>query len=196
MKTYIIEQKFTALSNQYRVFGANEQGEKAELICFAQQKRFTFREEIQLYTDEAKQALAFTVKAEKVMDIHGKFLVRDPEGKELGALRKAFGASLLRSTWEIMKEDEMVAIVQEKNQAIAIFRRIWQFTPFLSEIPFFVKYHFVFIAPEGENLGTYYKTTLFRDHYRLDITDDKLLKTVGWQTLVAQAVLLDALQGR
>lgn len=196
MKSFVIEQKITPLANQYRVFTATEAGQKEALLCFAQQKRFTFKEEFHFYTDESKQAIAFTVKAEKVVDIHGKFLVTDPNGKLLGAVRKAFGASLLRSTWEILNGEEVAAVVQEKSQAIAIFRRVWQLLPLISDVPFFIKYHFIFVDPAGKQLGIYSKTSLIRDHYQLNIADDNFEKAIGWQTLAAQAVLLDALQGR
>lgn len=197
MKTFIIEQKITALVNQYMVYDTDESGTKNQMIAFAQQKRFNFKEEIIFYSDDSKKTEAFRVKAENVLDFHGKFLIADPNGKLLGAVRKAFKASLLRSTWHILEGDEPVVIVQEKSNGIAVFRRVWGFIPYLSDFPFFIKYHFVFTLPQsGEIAAEYIKTTRFRDHYRLDIHDDKLLQRLGWETFVAQGVLLDALQGR
>lgn len=198
MKTYIIEQKIAPLANQYRIFGSDENGNKAELVAFAHQKRFAFKEQVDFFTDEARADLAVSIKAEKVMDIHGKFFVTDPSGKTLGALRKVFGASFFRSTWEILdNDDRAVARVTERSLPLAIVRRIWGIVPYLGDIPFLFKYHFVFLQPSNQKaLADYIKVTRFRDHYRLDIHDEALLKKVGWQTLVGQAVFLDALQGR
>jgi len=197
MTSYIIEQKVAAFANQYRIFSVVN-GDKRELVAFAHQKRLAFKEKVDFFTDTDRTRLVFTVRAEKVMDVHGKFIITDAKGNRLGAVRKAFTSSLLRSTWEILdKSDETSTIVRESSEALALFRRIWSFIPFLGDIPFLLKYHFDFIDPKsGTLLAKYSKTTLLRDHYRLNIHEEALLESAGWQTLIAQVVLLDALQGR
>ncbi len=136
------------------------------------------------------------MKAEKALDFHGKFIISDASGTRLGAVKKAFKSSLFRSTWEVLDSNDQSAVtVREKSQALAIFRRVWEFIPFLGDIPFLVKYHFMFTDMTGAPVGSYVKTTLLRDHYRLEV-EDRLVSELGWQTLVTQAVLLDALQGR
>ena len=194
--TYIIEQKLAALVNQYRVYATDQSGNKTDLIAFAQQKRFSFKERIDFYADESRSRVIFSVKAEKVMDIHGKFIVTDEKDQPLGAIRKNFGSSLLRSTWEILHNDELYITVQERSVPLAVMRRIWGFVPIIGDLPFFFKFHFDFLSAQSQQVASYNKLTLLRDHYKLEIIDDKVLDAVGWQTLVAQAVMLDALQGR
>lgn len=198
MKKFIIEQKITALVNQYRVYDASDADGSKQLISFAQQKRLAMKEQVQVYADEAKNKLAFTIAAEKVIDLHGKFFIRDEAGKPLGTLRKAFKSSILRSTYELMDADEKVlAIVRERSYGIAVFRRVWGFIPFAGELPFPIKYHFDFIDPKsGAVLARYNKTTLIRDNYELLIDDENLLQAVGWQVLAAQAIMLDVMQDR
>lgn len=198
MTKFIIEQKITPLANQYRVFDTTEGGEKNQLIAFAHQKRFAFKEEVIFYNDETKSQVALSVKAEKALDLHGKFIVKDSSGSRIGAVRKVFKSSLLRSTWEILGPDDSARlIVQERSQGLAIFRRIWELIPYLGDIPFIFKYHFIFNrADSGATVANYTKTTLFRDHYELDVSDTVALNEIGWETFVVQAVLLDALQGR
>lgn len=198
MKKFIIEQKFTALVNRYKVYDPDAGEGKGLLLAFAEQKRFTMKEEVLFYREEEKQKLAFSVKAEKIMDIHGRFFVNDENGKQIGAMRKSFKISLLRSTYELMDSSEkIVAIVHERNKWLAIFRRLWEIIPYANDIPFIFKYHFTFVDPEtGEILANYNKLTRFRDHYELVLEDDTLLDKVGWQTLVAQGVMLDVMQGR
>lgn len=197
MTKYIIEQKLTAFTNQYLVFAIDANGQK-ELVSFAQQKRLAFREEVVFYTSEDKKEESFRIKAENVMDIHGKFVVSDAKGSKVGMIQKKFGSSLIRSTWEILALDgQSVAVVTEKNIYLAVFRRIWGLIPYLGDLPFIFKYHFVFLDPSDKALlAEYTKTTRFRDHYELSLEDNALIEQVGWQTLAAQAVLLDALQGR
>ncbi|MBL8159048.1 hypothetical protein JNJ66_01180 [Candidatus Saccharibacteria bacterium] len=198
MTSFIVEQKLTAFVNKYSIYAVGPDGQKGGLICLAQQKRLAFKEEILFYADEAKTTLAFKVKAEKVIDFHGKFIVRDAQDNELGRVRKAFKASLFRSTWEMLDvQDNVISTVTEENAGLAVLRRVWDMVPIVGDLPFFFKYHFVFYAPGAATIqARYTKTTLLRDHYRLDTFDDGLISQVGWQTLVAQCVLLDALQGR
>ncbi len=195
--TYLIEQKLAALVNQYRIFSTTEDGVKGEMIAFAQQKRFAFKEQIQFYANESKDESIFSLKAEKAMDIHGKFLVMNEQGDQIGALRKSFKSSVLRSTWEILKDDTAYVTVQERSMPLALLRRVWGFIPFVGDLPFFFKFHFDLLSGDpSELVGSYNKMTLFKDHYELKIDSPEVLETVGWQTLVAQAVVLDALQGR
>ena len=197
MKQYIIEQKITAFVNRYAVYEAvNDQ--KVGLLVFVEQKRLAFKEEIIFYSDDAKTSEAFRVKAEKVMDVHGKFLVTNVNGERIGTMKKAFKSSLFRSTWEILAPDDSVRFVaQEKSLGFALFRRVWGLLPYIGDIPFLFKYHFDFVVPEtGAVVARYIKTTRFRDHYLLQVEDETVVATVGWQTLIAQCVLLDALQSR
>jgi uncharacterized protein YxjI len=197
MKRIFVEQKITAFANQYNVYEATPEGNKGALIAFAHQKRLAFKEEVLVYTDESKSQVAFTIKAENVLDYHGKFLVTDGAGQTLGTLRKDFKSSLLRSTWEIGTQDSIICKVQEASKSLALFRRIWGFIPYLGDVPFLFKYHFDFLSPDLQHrYGRYIKTRLFFDHYQLDVEDEQLLQLTNWQTLVAQAILLDALQGR
>ncbi len=197
----IVEQKITAFTNQYRVFGVNADGTKAALVAFAQQKRLAFKEKVSFYSDEAKQNLAFTFRAEKVMDIHGKYFVEDPSGSLVGAFKKDFKQSLVASTWNILDaNDNPSLIVAESNQALAVIRRYGSFIPIVGDIieiiTAFFKYHFVFKKPGSDDShGIYIKTTLFRDHYRLDM-DDETYSSHDWRVLAAMAVALDALQSR
>jgi hypothetical protein len=142
--------------------------------------------------------MIFSVKAEKVMDIHGKFIVIDEKDHQLGAIRKNFGSSLLRSTWEILdKNDTVYLTAQERSVFLAVMRRIWGFIPYIGDLPFFFKFHFDFlIGNPPQIVATYNKQTLLMDHYKLEVKSKEVLDTVGWQTLIAQAVMLDALQGR
>ena len=224
--TYFVEQKLAPLANKYYVYEADASGAKAGIIAFAQQKRFALKEQIDFYSDDTKSRVIFSVKAEKMMDIHGAFVVTDETGRSLGSIRKSFKSSLLRSTFEVMQGGQPYMIVQERSVPIAITRRLWGFVPFLGEIPFFLKFHFDFLearagsnnavltdspvtppTPAGSSpadqpgktpkiVASYDKLTLLRDNYKLEIFDSTALETVGWQTFVAQAVMLDALQGR
>jgi uncharacterized protein YxjI len=199
MQRFAIEQKITMLANQYWIYRADESGAKQEPVGFAHQKRLAFREKFEVYTDSDKSEILFTVQARSVLDMGARYDVCDAKGERIGTLGKSFKSSLLRSTWQIFApghEDQPLVLAQERSQALAVIRRIWDFIPVLGDIPFFVKYHFDLVdAASQAVVGGVEKTTLFRDHYLLS-ADDALLERVDWRTLVALGVMLDALQRR
>jgi uncharacterized protein YxjI len=196
----IVKQKITAFVNKYEVFTTNEQGEPGERIAFVQQRRFAFKEKVEFFTDEFKTELMFLFRAEKAMDIHGKYFVEDKDGKLLGTFRKQFGKSLLNSTWNVLDSaDTPVVIINESNQLLAVTRRFVGLIPIIGEFADiaadFFRYHFVFRTAEGEEVGQYIKTTLFRDHYQLNMTDETY-QSLDWRVWASIAVALDALQSR
>jgi hypothetical protein len=195
----VVEQKLTAFVNKYRVFDAGGGG-RGELTAFAQQKRFKFKEQLLFYPDESKSAVAFTLRAEKVLDVHGRYFVEDAQGVRIGALRKVFGKSLLASTWEVLDaEGRVIFGVTESSRVLAALRRFAGFLPYVGDLVelllVFFRYHFDFIDVSGAKVGKYVKTTLFRDHYMLSLTDEAA-HAIDQRVLAAMCVGLDALQSR
>ena len=196
----IVEQKITAFVNRYEVYSTKSDGTKDHLVAFAQQKRLAFKEKVIFYTDASKQQIVFSFRAEKVLDVHGRYFVEDAEGSTLGAFKKQFGRSLINSTWDILgKNDQPAITISESNQFLAIIRRFGGWIPFIGElieiITLFFRYHFVFKAPDGKEVGMYHKTALFFDRYRLEMTDEAY-DAQDWRVMAAMAVALDALQSR
>lgn len=197
----IIQQKITAFVNKYKVMNATESGEAGQLVALAQQKRLAFKEKVTFYVDEQKSAEAFTFRAEKVMDVHGRYFVEDANGQVIGMFRKEFKKSLLVSSWVLMDAGGAeVYRVKESNEVIAIFRRFAGFIPIVGDIVDlimnFFRYHFSFIdLSSGQEIGQYKKTTLFRDYYSLSATDDAWSR-LDWRVFAAMGVALDALQSR
>lgn len=196
-----IEQKITPFANQYKVFGADEAGNQANIRAFAQQKRLAFKEKVTFYTDEQKSATSFTFRAEKVFDVHGRYIVEDENGVVIGMFKKEFKQSFITSTWKILDKDGVeLFTLTESSTALALFRRYSTWIPIVGDIielvVMFLKYHFVFTKPNSEDVdGRYQKTTLFRDHYTLSMTDEAYAKC-DWRLLAAMGVGLDALQSR
>lgn len=196
----IIEQKITVLVNRYEIYSVTSDGTKESLIAFAEQKRLAFKEKVSFYTDSKKQQIVFTFRAEKVMDVHGKYFVEDTDGNVVGVFRKEFGKSLINSTWNMLGADDSVKLtVSESNMVLAIARRYIGWIPLIGELldiaTNFIKYHFSFKTGDNTEVGQYKKTTLFRDHYMLSMNDEAYAEQ-DWRVFAAMAVALDALQSR
>ena len=195
-----IHQKITAFVNKYTVYEASGEA-TGPLLGLAQQKRFSLKEKVLFYTDETRDKVSFTFRAEKVFDVHGRYLVEDTNGNLIGVFKKEFVSSLVSSTWKIIdKNDTDRFIVKESNLGLALLRRFGGGIPFIGSliemIVLFFKYHFVFIDVQtGSEVGMYRKTTLFRDHYELLLTDEAW-QSVDWRVFASMGVALDALQSR
>ena len=100
--------------------------------------------------------------------------------------------SLLRSTWSLSGPG-LEATGTERNFAIALLRRIWDFIPFLGEvwIPFVFHFDFVDQATGRPVLASERKKSI-RDSYVVDVPDERL----DFRLAASMAVALDALQSR
>ncbi len=186
-----VHQKVTMMVNRYQVYADNGQGEPGELVAFVEQKRMTFKEQVTLFTDESKQYVLASFKARKVIDLASAYDVITPEGQPIGVFGKKFGKSLFRSTWQLDQPGTETVTISERSMAMALFRRIWDFIPWIGDLPFPWKYHFDWVRGEAP-VGLVEKKTRFRDHYVVKVDDPALDRRL----VLAQAVALDALQSR
>jgi uncharacterized protein YxjI len=190
--SFVLKQRITPLINRYEYFGKD--GGAEQPVAFVEQKRFKIKEEITAWTTGDKGDVIFTMKAEKVMDVHGKYLVTDAQGQLVGYLRKVFAKSLLRSTWEVYgADDSLLLTVQETSQAGALIRRFGGLIPFVGGLVEFWPFNFQFLAA-GQQVGNYNRIMGIRDNY--DITLEPAAAQVDRRLVLALGIALDALQDR
>jgi uncharacterized protein YxjI len=184
--------------NQYEVstLGVDEKS-AGDPVCFVEQKRMKLKEDLRAFTDESKAAEVFRIKAQQVWDPRAKYDITDATGQKIGQLRKTFGKSLLRSTWEIYDAgDNQVASARERNLLVALFRRIVGFVPYIGDFADFlpIPYHFDYFIGD-QRIGGLERILGVRDRYRLDITGDTG-RAIDRRVVLALAIGLDALQAR
>lgn len=190
-RQFHMHQKITFMVNRYQVFADDGDGQPGPLVAFVEQKRATFKEQVTLYSDEGKQSVLAAFMARKVIDLASAYDVTTAEGHSVGVFGKKFGKSLLRSTWQLDQPGQEPVAVSERSMGMALFRRVWDFIPWVGDLPFPCKYHFDFVR-DAKLVGTVEKKTRFKDHYRVRIDDEALDRRL----VLAQAVALDALQAR
>lgn len=193
-RVFEVHQRITFMVNEYEILKDAPEGQV--LAGFARQKRLAIREHFTLYKDRAQTKVLAKSKARSAIDLGAVYDVFDGEDKALAVFKKDFKKSLLISSWSIYdsKADKLLFKLQEKNVAVAIMRRLWNFIPFAGELPFPIKFHFVILA-SGKPVGEYNKLTYLRDHYALYLKDkdSQKLDERAWMIM---AVLLDAMQSR
>ncbi|RZU34591.1 hypothetical protein [Blastococcus saxobsidens] len=189
---FFVKQRFTVMVNRYEIRAMNPDGSEGQLIALAQQKRMKIREEVIFYSDESKTRRVFSFKARQRLDVHAEHDVLDEYGTVIGYFRKQFGASLLRSTWNLSAPG-VDAVGQERNQFIAVLRRIWGFIPYLGNVWVPFLFHFDFVdQATGRPVMSSQKKIGIRDSYTVTVPDPQL----DFRVAAAMAVALDALQSR
>jgi len=193
-----LRQRIKMMINQYEFFLEDADGTAGEKICFVEQKRFKFKEDIRFYTDEGKTQELLRIKARQAFDPRATYDVTDDLGAKIGGIQKVFGASLLRSTFRILGADgEEVATATEKSMPIAITRRAVGFIPYVENVANWlpIPYHFIFKRGEqiiGENTRQTFK---IRDVYHIDMSLDSE-RVLDRRLVLALSVGMDALQAR
>lgn len=190
--TFFVRQHITLMVNRYEIIDANPDGSEGPLLAFAQQKRMAFKEEVNFYADTARTTKLFSFKARHGLDVRAEHDVLDADGNIIGWFKKEFGASLLRSTWQL-SYDGVQARGEERRPIIAILRRIWDFIPYLGEVwvPFVFHFDFVDLAT-GQPVMVSERQKTIRDRYVIQVPDPRL----DFRLAASMAVALDALQSR
>ena len=193
---FTVRQKITLMVNRYEIRSVDASGGEGPLIAVAQQKRMAFKEQVTFYSDEAGTQPVFGFKARKRLDLAATYDVTDAGGAPIGSFRKVFRESLLRSTWQLTAADGVEAKGTERNPAVAVLRRLWDFLPILGDLPSPFVFHFDFTAPDGSIVLSSVRKRSLRDRYNVEVPASPDGWQLDWRVGAAMAVALDALQGR
>jgi len=189
---FSMKQRVTLMANKYELIATNPDGSDGALLAFAQQKRMAFKEQVTFYTDDTKTQPVFSFKARKTIDLGSGYDVFDANGQTIGWFKKEFGKSLLRSSWQLSGPG-VDAHGTERNPTIAILRRVWDFVPFVGDLPLPFIFHFDFTETgSGRPVLSVERRMTVRDRYRITVQDQRL----DFRVAAAMTVALDALQSR
>jgi len=118
---YIVRKKFLKL------FGAKVFIELADgtQLANAKLKAFKLKEDIRLFADEAQTQEILRIHARSILDLGTIYDVFDsPTAQKIGSLKRNFGKSLLRDSWEIWDTNEnVIGEYAEDSLALALVRR-------------------------------------------------------------------------
>jgi uncharacterized protein YxjI len=189
---FFVKQRITVMVNRYEIRAANPDGTEGQLLALAEQKRMKLKEEVVFFADESKNRAVFSFKARQRLDVSAEHDVFDEYGNPLGYFSKQFGASLLRSTWNLSAPG-LNAVGQERRPVIAILRRVWDFIPYIGDVWVPFVFHFDFVdTATGATVMVSERQKAIRDRYDVTVQDPRL----DFRVAAAMAVALDALQSR
>lgn len=118
--SYLLKRQVFALTGKFRIY--DPQG---NLALFSEQKMFRLREDIRVYSDEAKTQEVLTIKARQIIDFSAAYDVMDSgANQKVGALRRKGWRSLLRDEWEVLDtNDQVIGLLFEDSMGLALLRR-------------------------------------------------------------------------
>jgi uncharacterized protein YxjI len=195
---FVLRQRWAPVINRYEFTLPAENGEPGRPVCFVEQKRFKFKEDIRFFADETKQVEIMRLKARQRFDPAARYDITDAQGATIGELQKVFGTSLLRSTYKLYDPTGAeTATATEKSLAVALFRRLVGFIPFVEYVADWVPipYHFVFKRGDQVLATNHRRAWKLRDTYTIDLSGDPE-RTLDRRLVLATAVGMDALQAR
>jgi uncharacterized protein YxjI len=189
---FLVKQRITVMVNRYEVMAVGPDGGEGRLLAFAEQKRMKLKEEVQFFADESRTRRVFSFKARQRLDVHAEHDVLDENGVPLGSFSKQFGASLLRSTWNLSVPG-LQAVGQERRVSVAVLRRVWDVLPYVGDVWVPFVFHFDFTdTATGRPVMVSERQKAVRDRYTVTVPDPRL----DFRVAASMAVALDALQSR
>ncbi len=99
-------------------------------IFFVRQKLLKFKEEVEVFEDESKANVLFTIKADRIIDWSAKYTFFAPNGMAVGAIKRSGMRSLWAAHYTIFGPDDSVLFELEQMNPFASF-----FDAILGEVP-------------------------------------------------------------
>ena len=195
---FLLRQRWAPVINRYEFTLPSENGDGGQPVCFVEQKRFKFKEDIRFFTDDTKQVEVMRLKARQRFDPKARYDVTAADGTKIGEIQKVFGKSLLRSTYRLYDAaGEETAHATEKSLLVALLRRVVGFVPYVDWVSDWlpIPYHFVFVRGDQELGANTRRAWKLRDTYTIDLSGDPQ-RTLDRRLVLAIAVGMDALQAR
>ncbi len=106
-----LEFKIGTLSND---FIARDAGGKT--IAYVRQKLFKFKEAVQIFTDDSKKDVLYTIAADRIIDFRACYGFKNAAGENLGKVGRKGMKSLWKATYNVFDEhDNQEFTIQEEN---------------------------------------------------------------------------------
>jgi len=117
--------KISTFSNDFIIKDATDQ-----TISYVRQKMLRLVDEVQVYTDETKSQLKYTIKANKWIDFSATYVFTNAQGTELGRVARKGWASIWKAHYLVYDQNQTQdLVIQEENPWVKVFDAL------LTEIP-------------------------------------------------------------
>ncbi len=119
--SYYLKRQIMALTGKLRLYNS-----AGSLVMYSQQKMFSLREDIRVYSDEARSQELLYIQARHMLDFSAAYDIYDSLSSErVGVICRRGWQSLARDQWNILNASEQpLACLQEDTLQYALLRRL------------------------------------------------------------------------
>lgn len=108
--------KISSLANDFTATDANGQ-----TVAYVRQKMFKLKEDIQIYNNESKSEVLYTIKANKWLDFSAVYSFSDKTGQNIGNVARKGWSSLWKANYEIFDPNQQLKYnINEENGWIKV----------------------------------------------------------------------------
>ncbi len=127
--------KINTFSNDFITKDANDM-----TVAYVRQKMMRLIEEVQVFTDESRSEVMYTINANKWLDFSASYAFTDKNGKDIGRVARKGWASIWKANYDIFDESQMkVLFVREENPWAKVLDSLMSNIPVVN---FFTGYFF------------------------------------------------------
>ncbi len=129
--------KISSLANDFTATDAS-----GKTLAYVRQKMFKFKEDIQIYNDESKSKVNYSIKADRWLDFSAAYAFYDNNGKEFGKIVRKGWRSLWKAEYQIIDQfEKQQYTITEENAWVRVIDSL------LGEIPFVGMFSGYFFNP-------------------------------------------------
>lgn len=108
--------KVLSLANDFTATDAS-----GNVVAFVRQKIFKLKEEIQVFNNESKSAVNYSIKADRWLDFSAAYSFFDQNGKEFGKIARKGWKSIWKAQYEIVDQHNKIQYhVREDNAWVKV----------------------------------------------------------------------------
>ena len=91
-------------------------------IAYVRQKMFKLKEDIEIFSDETRTKVNYTIKADRWLDFSAAYSFYDADGNVIGKIARKGWRSLWKAQYEIIDQnDQLQYTINEENAMVKIF---------------------------------------------------------------------------
>ncbi|MBI1306637.1 MAG: hypothetical protein GC181_08490 [Bacteroidetes bacterium] len=119
--------KIGTLANDFTATDAN-----GRVVGYVRQKIFKLKEDIQIFSDESRSKVNYTIKADRWLDFSAAYSFFDTDGSEFGKVVRKGWRSIWKSEYHLVDENEKVQYhIREENAWIKVLDGLFSEIPVL-----------------------------------------------------------------
>ncbi|MBP1675944.1 MAG: hypothetical protein H6Q20_503 [Bacteroidetes bacterium] len=138
--------RITTLSNDFEA-----QDAQGNTIAYVRQKMLKLVEEVQVFNNESRSELQYTIKADRWLDFTATYTFTNRQGYEVGKIVRKGWASLWKAHYEILDEHHNTdLIIREENPWTKVFDSMLGELPVIGMLTgYFFNPAYILTRPDG-----------------------------------------------